>query len=142
MPDQPLSGTYLGFDYGQKYIGIAVGQTVSGTASPVCVLDKSNSIDWNRVDEIISEWSPAGLVVGLPLTADGKQTTILKEIREFIRQLTARFNLPVHDIDEHLSSHAARDLLKNHSQRKIGRLDDTAAALILQTWLHQQDDNN
>ena len=138
MPDQPLSGTYLGFDYVQKYIGIAVGQTISKTANPVCVLDNSNHIDWKQIDEIADEWSPTGFVVGLPLTADGEQTTVLKEIKKFIGQLSARYKLPVHDIDEHLSSHAAKDLLKTRSQRRMGRLDDTAAAVILQTWLDQQ----
>ena len=137
MPDQPRSGTYLGFDYGQKHIGIAVGQTISGTASPVCILKNSNQIDWQQIDEVAKEWSPAGFVVGLPLTADGKQTTFLKEIKHFIQQLSSRYQLPVHNIDEHLSSHAAKDLLKTFSQRRMGRLDDAAAAVILQTWLDQ-----
>ena len=138
MPDQPRSGTYLGFDYGQKHIGIAVGQTVSRTASPVCILKHSTEIDWKQIDAIAREWSPAGFVVGLPQTADGGQTAVLKEIKKFTRQLSARYQLPVHNIDEHLSSHAAKDLLKTSSARRMRRLDDAAAAVILQTWLDQQ----
>jgi len=142
MPERPAQGNYLGFDFGEKYIGIAVGQTISSDANPLCILDVSRGIDWDKVSSIISEWKPAGLVVGQPLTADRKPTKLLKAVQKFTREIGERFELPVYKIDEHLSSRAAKDLLNHSTQRKMGRLDDMAAAVILQTWLHQQDDNN
>lgn len=142
MPDQPAPGYYLGFDFGLKYIGIAIGQTISKTSNPVSILDVSAGIDWQSITSLIKEWSPSGLVVGVPLTADGKTTDLLEAIERFSRQLSNRYHLPVYHIDEHLSSHAAKDLLNQSPQRKIDRLDDAAAAVILQTWLNQHHDND
>ena len=142
MPDALESGNYLSFDFGLKHIGIAVGQTVSRTASPVCVINGGNDIDWGKISSVISEWSPKGLVVGLPLTADGRKSPLLRAVEKFIRELTERYHLPVHAVDEHLSSYAARDLLNDSTPRRIDRLDDAAAAVILQTWFHQYDDKH
>ena len=83
-----------------------------------------------------------GVVIGVPGTADGKTGKIHKRIRHFISQLQARFKLPIYEIDERLSSFAARDLLSQTTQRKIARLDDTAAAVILQSWFDEQYDDN
>ncbi len=142
MPDQPAPGYYLGFDFGLKYIGIAIGQTISKTSNPVNILDVSAGIDWQRITSLIDEWSPRGLVVGVPLTANGKTTDLLEAIERFSQQLSNRYHLPVYHIDEHLSSHAAKDLLNQSPPRKIDRLDDAAAAVILQTWLNQHHDND
>lgn len=127
-------GTYIAFDYGQKRLGVASGQTITGSANPLEVITLSNDINWQRIEQIIAEWSPCGLVVGMPYTADGKTTPHLKKIQRFIQELESRFSLPVYSIDEHLSSHAARDLLSHSTKRKISAIDDTAAAVILQTW--------
>lgn len=142
MPEHRAPGTYLGFDFGTKYIGIATGQTVSCSARPLTVIATKTGIDWDTIAELIHEWSPRGMVVGLPLTANGNSTPVLRGARHFITELRQRFGLPVHEIDEHLSTFAAGDLLRDGSQRKIGRLDDTAAAVILQTWLHQHNDEH
>lgn len=127
-------GTYLAFDYGQKRIGIASGNTVSLTASPLGIIRSNKALDWQPIQAIIDEWAPAGFVVGMPHTADGKSTPHIKRIMAFAEQLAHRFNRPVHFIDEHLSSHAAKDLLSQATNRRIRALDDTAAAVILQTW--------
>ena len=139
MPDTPIDhhGTLLGFDYGHKRLGIAVGQTITRSASPVMTMDVSNGIDWQKIGALIEEWRPAALIVGLPLTADGQETPLLSAIQKFMRRLEGRFRLPVHGIDEHLSSHTAKDLLNSASPRRIAPLDAAAAAVILQTWLEQ-----
>jgi len=142
MPEALPPGSYLGFDFGLKYIGVAVGQTISGTANPLCVINIKSGIDWSKISALVNEWSPKGLIVGLPLTADGKKTPLLKAIEKFTRELDMRYQLPIHHIDERLSSFAARDLLNESTPGKMGRLDNAAAAIILQTWFHQYDDKH
>ena len=142
MPDKPKPGTYLGFDYGHKRIGIAVGQTISRSASALEIIQVNKDTQWRRIEQLIQEWRPIGAIIGVPVTADGQSGKIHQQIQKFITQLQSRFNLPVYEIDERLSSFAARDLLSQSTQRKIARLDDTAAAVILQTWLDERYDNS
>ena len=141
MPDQPRPGTYLGIDYGQKHIGIAVGQTVSLSASALEIIQPGKSDYWQRLQHIINEWSPVGMVIGMPYTADKKAAAIHTLINDFISGFESRFNIPVYTIDERLSSYAARDLPSSPTNRKIPRLDDRAAALILQTWFDEHYEN-
>lgn len=131
------AGTYIGFDYGHKRLGLASGQTISRTASPLDIIPVSKGINWDSISAIINEWLPAGLVVGMPYTEDGRETPHIKRIQQFIQQLSERYQLPVFTVDEHLSSYAAKDLLSQSTNRRIRELDDTAAAVILQTWLDQ-----
>ncbi|TNF93459.1 MAG: Holliday junction resolvase RuvX [Gammaproteobacteria bacterium] len=133
--------SYLGFDFGTKRLGIATGQSVSKTATPLTILDVSRGIQWEKITAIIDEWHPSALIVGLPLTADGTETPIIQAINKFIRQLAGRYHLPIHTIDEHLSSHTAKNLLNRTSTRKIAPLDASAAAVILQTWLELNEHN-
>lgn len=137
MPDQYPSGTYLGFDYGQKFIGLAVGQSISKSASALQVIRVSNNSQWNEIEKQINEWQPVGLIVGFPETADGKTTAVHKHINRFIQELKTRYQRNVYRINEHLSSYAASDLPLATTKRKIPRLDDMAAAMILQTWFDE-----
>ena len=86
-------GTYLGFDYGHKRIGIAVGQTISQSASALEVLTANKGREWQRIEQLIQEWQPKGAVVGIPVTADGKTGKIHRLIKTFITQLENRFHL-------------------------------------------------
>lgn len=138
MPDQIKPGTYLGFDYGHKRIGIAVGQTISKSASALEIVAANKNQHWLRIEQLIVEWQPIGFVVGMPETADGKTGKIHQRIKQFIAELQKRFDLTIYQIDESLSSYAAKDLLSPSTKSKIRRLDDAAAAVILQTWFNQQ----
>lgn len=142
MPDRPAPGTYLGFDYGVKRIGIAVGQTITRSANALQILPGNHQDMWQQLENIVRQWQPAGFVVGMPMTADGQTGELHSRIDKFIGQLHQRFGLPVYTIDERLSSYAARDLLSQTTKRKITSVDDTAAAVILQTWLDEQYDNS
>jgi len=142
MRAKPGPGTYLGFDYGHKRIGIAVGQTVSLSSTALEIIPANKGVEWQRIEQLIHEWQPRGAVVGVPSTADGKTGKIHQLINTFISQLEARFNLQVYKIDERLSSFAAKDLLSQSTKSKIPPLDDTAAAVILQTWFDEQYDNS
>ena len=134
--------TYLGFDFGNKKIGIAVGQADTGIASPLQTLRSPNQVpDWAGIGKLISEWQPQGLVVGLSRQADGSDNIITPRMQKFCRQLNGRFNLPVHQIDETLTTFAAKQLLFDDLKVSAGKLwavqDQLAAQLILQSWFNQ-----
>ncbi len=129
--------TLLGFDFGTQRIGIAVGQSITGTATALCTINSSHGKpDWDRITELIEHWRPDALVVGLPLHDDGSYSDISKAARKFAQQLEGRYRLPVHSMDERLSSHAARQ----HMKRTAGKqeVDAVAAMIILQNWLEIQ----
>lgn len=128
--------TLLGFDYGRKRIGVAVGQEVTGTATALCtVTSRNGSPDWERLDALLGEWRPGALVVGVPCHADGSDSDMTRAARRFARQLESRYDLPVHLVDERLSSHAATGLQQNAATGKRAGTDAIAARIILQDWL-------
>lgn len=135
--------TLLGFDFGKQRIGIAVGQGVTGTATALrSVTSRNGKPDWEVISALVDEWRPEALVVGLPLHADGSDSDMTTAARKFARQLEARYRLPVHSMDERLSSHAARQLqLDNRSSTKAG-IDAVAAMIILQNWLESEHGND
>ncbi len=128
----------IGFDYGTRRIGIAIGQTLTATARPLTIVSvKKRQINWADITTLIQEWQPDALVVGLPKHADGSDNTITAAVRRFSRQLHKRYQLPVHTIDETLSSVAAAEkMLSSPFSKKKNRknLDAFAAQIILETW--------
>ena len=133
---------YLGFDYGAKRIGLAVGDAVTGSARPLPAVGNGRQPDWDALARALKEWHPAGCVVGLPVDLDGNDQTITVQARAFAEALRQRYGLPVHLCDERLSSRAADDELR--TARADGRLnrrvrkgdrDGVAARLILEQWL-------
>lgn len=127
--------TLLGFDYGEKRIGIAVGQGITRTATALCTLNARDGMpDWERISALVDEWRPAALVIGLPRHADGTDSATTRAARAFAQQLEGRYRLPVHLMDERLSSQAAAALLQEDHQGRAG-LDAIAARIILQDWL-------
>ncbi len=126
----------LGFDFGTQRIGVAVGQAITGTASPLTILPAQQGIpDWAEVKKIIGEWQPSHLIVGLPLNMDGSESDSSQLARRFAQQLTERSGLPTEIIDERLSSVAAEQLL---DPRKKKPVDSLAAMIIVETWLAHQ----
>ena len=126
--------TVLGFDYGERRIGVAVGQTVTRTATPLKVLPaRGGQPDWTQVEDLIRTWLPARIVVGSPTTADGAAHALAPAVERFGRRLHGRFGLPVHYIDERLSSHEAATQCAADARM----IDAVAASLILETWLEE-----
>ncbi len=126
--------TLLGFDFGKQRIGIAVGQSITGTATALCTISSRNGKpDWNSISDLVDHWQPDALVVGLPLHDDGSDSGISKAVRKFIRQLDEQYKLPVHTMDERLSSHAAKQHMKQSTSKQ--QIDAVAAMIILQNWL-------
>lgn len=140
---QPDPGTYLCFDFGGKRIGIAVGSTDTAHASPLVTIRNINGRpEWEKIDELITEWRPAGLVVGLPLRDDGEQQMQITLSASFSKKLAKRYSLKVYRCDERYSSiEASRILAENRklgNRRKIDRedTDKIAAAVILDGWFN------
>ncbi len=128
--------TLLGFDYGRRRIGIAVGQEITGTATPLGTVTARDGVpDWKRISALIEEWQPARLVIGLPRHADGSNSDMTRAARKFAQQLEARYRLPVTTMDERLSSHAAAELQRERAGSPGSDLDAIAAQIILQDWL-------
>ncbi len=126
--------TLLCFDYGEKRIGLAVGQTLTGTATALATLTaRHGRPDWERVDELVREWQPDALVVGLPLNMDGTEQDLTARARRFASRLRARHDLPLHFADERLSTREARGLERGARPRE-GR-DALAAQVILEGWM-------
>lgn len=141
-----MAANYLGFDFGLCRIGVAVGQTLTATAQPLTTItSKQQKPDWEAIADLIAEWRPDGLVVGIPVHMDGEELAITHAARKFSRQLHGRFHLPVYEMDERLSSQEAEQQIARQraaGQRKKtqkGDIDKMAAQIILQNWLHQQE---
>ncbi|MDH5444744.1 MAG: Holliday junction resolvase RuvX [Gammaproteobacteria bacterium] len=139
MPE-PQAKTLLGFDFGEKRIGIAVGQTLTGSVTPLTTLTAiKQKPDWDGISALIKEWQPDLLILGLPLHMDGSEQTITQRVKRFGHQLEGRYNLPVEWVDERLSSYDAEQQLREQGKRSNKKdIDKLAAALILQSWLEQQ----
>jgi putative Holliday junction resolvase len=155
MPDYPITATFLGFDYSQNKIGIAVGQRLTGTASSLTTLISHNKkIDWSGIEQLIEQWRPIAFIIGLPLTMDGEEQETTEAVKIFGNQLNERYNLPIHFMDERLTSREASHLLgyegltspRRHSKpgKKVKKkkqyghdIDQLAAQLILQSWLNE-----
>jgi putative Holliday junction resolvase len=135
-------GTIMGFDFGMKNIGVAVGQQLTGTASPLTALKARDGIpDWQQIEGLIDNWKPTTLVVGLPLNMDGSEQHMTAAARKFGNRLHNRFKLPVAWQDERLTTYEAlnqmglRDKMQSTQRSDVDRL---SAQIILQSWLDQQ----
>jgi len=129
----------MAFDFGMKSIGVALGQEITGTASPLAALKARDGIpDWDKLAALIQEWQPTELLVGLPLNMDGTEQPITQNVKRFANRLQHRYKLPVHQYDERLSTVDAKEKLfalggyKKLSKEKV---DSVSACLIYESWL-------
>ena len=124
----------LGFDYGTKRIGVAVGNSLTGSAQALDVIQniKTNQT-FQKIQELIHEWQPNCLVVGLPLHPDGAEHAMTKRSRSFGQQLAKQFGKPIHYVDERYSS----VLLEQDSQYQ-GALDSHTAGLLIEQFFRER----
>ncbi len=130
--------TVLGFDFGTKYIGVALGQTLTKVAKPLLSITRKNKEhDWKIIQELIEKYQPECLVVGKPLTLDGQEQKLTRLCAKFANRLRGRFNLPVFEEDERLTSMQAQAIIKDMKYRgnKKQLVDKIAAQIILQSWM-------
>lgn len=132
-------GVFLGFDFGFKRIGVAVGQRLTGSASPITTLSAQQGVPaWDKVQTLIRQWSPEACIVGLPTCIDNTEQYTTQAARVFAEQLRQRYALPVHLVDERLSTKEARaQLFAAGGYRKLKKteIDSIAACIILEQWL-------
>jgi len=146
--------SYLGFDYSRRKIGVATGQSLTNTATAIETIPSlSGEPNWTAIHQLIAQWKPAALVVGLPLNMDGTEQNSSDYAKQFGQQLEEKFQLPVYFMDERLSSREASHILgydghtspqrKNKPGKKVKKqkrdgndIDSMAAQLILQSWLN------
>jgi len=131
--------TVIGFDYGSKRIGIAVGQTLTKTARALTQISNDATPEWSKLDTLIAEWRPKTLIVGLPLNMDDSIGHAADSAKKFAQQLQQRYHLPTHLIDERLSSREARTRLQQQGKRQPDKqaINSMAAQIILEDWLHK-----
>jgi putative Holliday junction resolvase len=143
MPDTPEKNarTILAFDFGHRRIGVAVGQRITGSATPLTVVRVTvDGPDWTAIERLIGEWQPDRLIVGLPFHADGSDAEIGDAARAFARELD-RFAVPTELVDERFSSTEAESVFRAQRQaglrRRVqkGDIDAIAAAIIAERWL-------
>ena len=137
--------TVIAFDFGLKRTGVAVGNTLTGSASPERTLQSHNEQpNWEAITALFEEWRPEQLVVGMPIELDGSENPLKKRIDRFCNQLNGRYNLPVDQENEQFTSIEAAERLKQLRQsgrkRKIEKedIDKVAASIILESWMEKQ----
>lgn len=131
-----LSGRLLGFDFGLKRIGVAVGNTHAKTAQAHCVVPSQDGRpDWAKITQLFTQWQPVAAVVGLPKRLDGTDQPLTQSARKFGQRLGGRYRLPIYFIEEQLSSVAAENMAPQTKHHSHKHLDDLAAQIILTNWL-------
>ncbi|MCD8525074.1 MAG: Holliday junction resolvase RuvX [Gammaproteobacteria bacterium] len=137
-----MSHHYLGFDFGVKYIGVAVGQDVTRTARPLKTLKQFHGVvNWTEIKKLVKEWSPKALIVGIPYGMNKKNDWITEAAIKFSKDLALETACPVHMIDERLTTIEAREVLFDQGGHKAlvkEAIDAMAAKVMLQTWLENQ----
>lgn len=137
-----VTGTVLAFDFGEKRIGAAVGEPLTGIAHPLTTLHAADKARrFAAIEALIREWQPARLVVGLPTHMDGAEHALTRLARKFAADLGRRFGLPVELVDERLTSAAAESSLGEaglDARRRKAHVDAVAAQHILQDYLDRE----
>lgn len=131
----------IAFDYGEKRIGVAVGQSVTGTANPLKpLIAKDGQPNWQEIESLLKEWQPDFLLVGLPLNMNTTEQLLTQRAKKFANRLNGRFEIKVEMMDERLSSVEARDQIfsaNGFKGLKNNSIDSLAACLILESWFHE-----
>ena len=145
MPEPAaVRGYILSFDFGFRRIGVAVGQALTGTATPLETVSHGQRPDWSAIDRLVKEWRPSLLLVGLPLGAEGDETDMSKAARSFGATLSERYDTPVEYIDERLTSRVAEARFAEQRaagtrrRKDAGQLDAVAAQIICENWLRSR----
>lgn len=133
--------TVMGFDFGTQKMGMACGNSLSGTAQPLAIFPMRDGIpDWDKLEKLIAEWKPNVCVVGLPLNMDDSESELSARARKFARRLRHRLNIPVWMVDERLTTREARNSLLSYQQQGHGKktnADSLAATMLIESWFRE-----
>jgi len=132
----------LAYDFGTQHIGVAVGQTITKTSSPLTILNvaREGKEIWNTISNLIDEWKPDRLLVGKPLNMDGTPSDMMKKVDPFFQKLQKISNIPCELVDERLTSFEAKQLMQTDS--KYDSIDDLAAKIFLDNWIEHHVNSN
>ncbi len=126
--------TVIGFDYGERSIGVAVGQTLTGRATPLPAIRAG---DWRAIESLLETWQPDRLIVGLPLNMRGERQAMTAKAERFSRQLQGRYGVPSELVDERLTTREAYQLALGGGEKKSKpEIDSLSAMLITESWLN------
>lgn len=144
MTDGATTLSLFGIDFGTRKIGVAVGQTLTRTAMAIAVVPvRNNEVDWETLDKLVQQWKPGAFVIGMPFSMDGSDNDMTARVRNFAKLVGARYGKPCHEVDERLSTRAAREISRDNAGllgRKYNdktRVDALAAQLLLESWLQK-----
>lgn len=130
--------TVIGFDFGKKYIGVAVGQEITGSASPLGSIKANDGIpNWEQLTHYLKEWLPDIIVIGLPLNMDGSEQQLTLDAKKFGSRIAGRFGLPIEFQDERLTTADAKERLfaqGGYRNLKKDNIDAVSAALIIESF--------
>ena len=122
----------IAFDYGDKKIGVAVGQTSTNTSSPLKIIfNKDNKTNWVSISSLLDEWKPDLILLGKPLNMDGSESEIMKKVDKFYKQLKSIYDADIEFVDERLTTFEAREILKDEKQDNF---DAHAAKILIDNW--------
>ena len=130
----------IAFDYGEKKIGVAVGQTSTNTSSPLKIIfNKDNKTNWISISSLLDEWKPDLILLGKPLNMDGSESEIMKKVEKFYKELKSIYDADIEFVDERLTTFEAREILKNEKQDNV---DAHAAKILIDNWLDINKEKN
>ena len=122
----------IAFDYGEKKIGVAVGQTSTNTSSPLQIIfNKDNNTNWTCISSLLDEWKPDLILLGKPLNMDGSDSEIMKKVDKFYKELKSIYDADIEFVDERLTTFEAREILKDE---KHDNVDAHAAKILIDNW--------
>ena len=130
----------IAFDYGEKKIGVAVGQTSTNTSSPLKIIfNKDNKTNWISISSLLHEWKPDLILLGKPLNMDGSESEIMKKVDRFYKELKSIYDADIEFIDERLTTFEAREILKDE---KHDNVDAHAAKILIDNWFDINKEKN
>ena len=130
----------IAFDYGEKKIGVAVGQTSTNTSSPLQIIfNKDNNTNWTSISSLLDEWKPDLILLGKPLNMDGSESEIMKKVDKFYKELKYIYDADIEFVDERLTTFEAREILKDE---KHDNVDAHAAKILIDNWFDINKEKN
>ena len=125
----------VAFDFGEKKIGVAVGQTSTYTSSPLQVIfNNHDKVNWNEISILLEEWRPELILVGKPLNMDGTDSDMMKKVDAFYKKLESLYDAKFEYVDERLTTFEARDILKENN---VETVDANAAKILIDNWFNR-----
>ena len=125
----------VAFDFGEKKIGVAVGQTSTYTSSPLQVIfNNHDKVNWNEISVLLEEWRPELILIGKPLNMDGTDSEMMKKVDAFYKKLESLYDAKFEYVDERLTTFEARDILKENN---VETVDANAAKILIDNWFNK-----